>query len=314
MDIVIKQYSPDYKTIWNEFLLSARNATFLFNRNYMDYHSNRFADFSLMFYKDNQLIALFPANKKNCCVYSHQGLTYGGLITNSKATTAIVLLIFEQLKVYLKKCNVKKVYYKTIPWIYHTVPTEEELYALFKVCNAKLVSRDISSTINMHHRIKWHHGRKYGIKRCINNGVHIEVDDKYLANYWKVLTDNLKTCYNAHPVHTFEEIKKLKDLFPEQIKLYSAVKNDSVIGGVLLYITPQVIHTQYISASKEGKQLGAIDAIINRIINEDFSEIPFFDFGKSTEQGGMYLNESLIWQKEGFGARGVCYDCYEWSI
>lgn len=314
MNIVVKQYKPEQKAVWNEFLQSARNATFLFDRNYMDYHSERFHDFSLMFYNDDKLIALLPANRDRNCLYSHQGLTYGGLVTSVKATTAIVLEIFEQLNVFLRKCHVEKVVYKAIPWIYHSVPAEEDLYALFKVCHAHLVSRDISSSINMLHKVKWHHGRKYGINRCINNGVRIEVEDKYLANFWTVLTDNLQVCYGVHPVHTLEEIKLLKDRFPEQIKLYSAVKAEKVIGGVLLYLTPQVVHTQYISASPEGKHLGAIDAIINRIINEDYTDIPYFDFGKSTEQGGQYLNDSLIWQKEGFGARGMCYDCYEWYL
>lgn len=314
MNIVVKQYKVDQKAVWNEFLQSARNATFLFDRNYMDYHSDRFHDFSLMFYNDDKLIALLPANRSGNCVYSHQGLTYGGLVTSVKATTAIVLEIFEQLKVFLRKCHVEKVVYKAIPWIYHSVPAEEDLYALFKVCHAHIVSRDISSSINMLHKVKWHHGRKYGINRCINNGVHVETDDKYLAGFWKVLTENLQFCYGAHPVHSLEEMKLLKERFPKQIVLYSAIKDEEVIGGVLLYITSQVVHTQYISASPVGKHLGAIDAIINRIVNEDYLDVPYFDFGKSTEQGGQYLNESLIWQKEGFGARGVCYDCYEWDL
>ena len=35
-----------------------------------------------------------------------------------------------------------------------------------------------------------------------------------------------------------------------------------------------------------------------------------FDFGVSTEQRGSYLNEGLIFQKEGFGGRAICYDTY----
>lgn len=314
MSIVVKQYTSAEKHIWNEFLSKARNATFLFDRNYMDYHSDRFEDFSLMIYKDEKLIALLPANRVGDSLYSHQGLTYGGLISSEKATTIVTLEIFEQINEYLRTKHVERVVYKPTPWIYHLVPAEEDLYALFKVCHAQLVSRNISSTINMNHRVRWHHGRKYGINRCINNGVTIEVSDERYEGFWKVLNDNLHARYGAKPVHTLQEITLLRDRFPERIKLYTAIKDDQVIGGVLLYLTPQVVHTQYISASPEGKYLGVIDAIINRILNEDYTDVPYFDFGKSTEQDGLYLNESLIWQKEGFGARGVCYDTYEWHL
>ena len=42
--------------------------------------------------------------------------------------------------------------------------------------------------------------------------------------------------------------------------------------------------------------------------------VMYIDFGTSTEQGGTYLNEGLIKQKEGFGGRAVVYDTYELNI
>ena len=107
----------------------------------------------------------------------------------------------------------------------------------------------------------------------------------------------------------------LQSRFPDNIVLYVAKKDNEVLGGTLLYITSQVIHAQYISASPEGKRLRVIDAIYDAILNHDYSCFhKYFDFGKSTEQNGLYLNESLIYQKEGFGGRGVCYDTYEWTL
>ena len=106
----------------------------------------------------------------------------------------------------------------------------------------------------------------------------------------------------------------LHQRFPKQIVLYQAVRDGMVLGGVVLYVTPQVVHAQYISASPEGKRLHAVDALYRRILFEDYGDHHFFDFGKSTEGDGTVLNESLIYQKEGFGARGVCYDWYEWKV
>lgn len=309
----IKKYTTDDKAVWNDFVGVSKNGTFLFNRNYMDYHSDRFKDHSLLFYKDDKLYALLPANECDAVLYSHGGLTYGGLLMSNKCTAADVVVLFDELNAYLHQTGFKRVVYKAIPWIYQRVPAEEDLYALFKVCKAKLVARNISSSIIMANRPKWHHGRKYGITRCKKNGVVVGPSPDF-AGFWQVLNDNLKTTYGAHPVHTLDEMLLLQSRFPNNIKLYTATKDGKVIGGTVLYLTPQVLHTQYISATPEGKYLGAIDAIFNCILNEDFKDYQIFDFGKSTEDDGWVLNESLIYQKEGFGGRGVCYDYYEWQV
>ena len=75
-----------------------------------------------------------------------------------------------------------------------------------------------------------------------------------------------------------------------------------------------IIHVQYISASEQGKALGALDLLFDELINCTFSHIPLFDFGQSTENSGLLLNNNLIFQKEGFGGRGVVYDIYKYEI
>lgn len=75
-----------------------------------------------------------------------------------------------------------------------------------------------------------------------------------------------------------------------------------------------VVHTQYISANLEGKEIGALDLLFDYLINTEYSNYKIFDFGQSTENNGIYLNESLIFQKEGFGGRGVVYDIYEYEL
>ena len=76
----IRRYSADRADEWNAFVAVSKNATFLFDRRYMDYHSDRFQDCSLMVYYKSSLYALLPANLKGDTLYSHQGLTYGGLL------------------------------------------------------------------------------------------------------------------------------------------------------------------------------------------------------------------------------------------
>lgn len=311
--IDIRHYEPQSASEWNAFVAESKNGTFLFDRRYMDYHSDRFADLSLMVYRDGRLFALLPANREGDVLCSHRGLTYGGLVTGPSATALAVVEAFEAVNAYLRGEGLRRVVYKAVPWIYHRVPAEEDLYALFRVCRARLVARDISSAIMQPHRLKWHRDRRYGINRCRNNGVAVELSDDF-EGFWPVLEDNLMRSHGARPVHSLGEIRLLKSRFPDNILLYVARRDGRVLGGTVLYVTPQVVHAQYISASAEGKALRVIDAIYDRILNGDFADCLYFDFGKSTEDCGRVLNESLIYQKEGFGGRGVCYDWYEWSL
>ena len=309
----IRRYRREDKELWNSFVSKARNATFLFDRNYMDYHADRFDDNSFMFYHKGKLKAVLPANVAGDTLYSHQGLTYGGLLLDKKATVEDVLECFDSLNSWLRENGISKVVYKALPWIYQQYPSEEDLYALTWKCKAQLISRNIASTIVIDNKLKFAESRKSGIRKALS--LNIEVGESNdVDGFWHVLEDNLGNRYNAKPVHTASEMKLLMSRFPNNIKLYVAKMNGEIVGGTLIYVTPQVVHTQYISASVEGKKHGALDLLFDYIINKVYANCRYFDFGKSTEQGGAYLNEPLIFQKEGFGGRGVCYDWYKWEL
>lgn len=309
----IRRYRREDKELWNSFVSKARNATFLFDRNYMDYHADRFDDNSFMFYHKGKLKAVLPANVAGDTLYSHQGLTYGGLLLDKKATVEDVLECFDSLNSWLRENGISKVVYKALPWIYQQYPSDEDLYALTWKCKAQLISRDISSSIVIDNKLKFAESRKSGIRKALS--LNIEVGESNdVDGFWHVLEDNLGNRYNAKPVHTASEMKLLMSRFPNNIRLYVAKMNGEIVGGTLIYVTPQVVHTQYISASVEGKKHGALDLLFDYIINKVYANCRYFDFGKSTEQGGAYLNEPLIFQKEGFGGRGVCYDWYQWEL
>ena len=310
----VKQYTQEQAQEWNEFIEDSRQGTFLFNRSYMDYHADRFKDVSLMIYRKGQLYALLPANRLGDTLYSHQGLTYGGLITKKQSTTAEICEVFIKINEYLYHSGVQRVIYKPTPWIYHCYPGEEDLYTLTYICHAQLTSRDISSTIPFDSRIKFSESRRSGIRKATRAGVTVR-ESKDLATFWDILDKNLTNKYATHPVHSLEELTLLHSRFPNSIRLFMAYNNKGIaIGGTIIYEMPRVVHSQYISASPEGKRLGAIDLLFDYILNDVYANHKgFFDFGKSTEEEGKILNTTLIFQKEGFGGRGVCYDCYEWE-
>jgi len=308
----IVRYEEKQKPLWDEFITNSKNGVFIFYRDYMDYHSDRFTDFSIMFFDSNRLIAVMPANIRDDTLFSHGGLTFGGIISNHRMRTSMMLEIFDALKEYLKTQGITKIIYKATPHIYHNVPAEEDLYALF-LHNAKLVRRDISSTIFMEERIAFSKGRKWSIKKSKKNG--LEVRRSYdFKTFMAVEEDLLRRNYGIKPTHTADEMQLLASRFPENIKLFTAHKDDTMLAGVIIYEGKNVAHTQYIAATDKGKKLYATDFILDFLINEYYAEKKYFDFGISTENNGLYLNEGLILFKEEFGARAVVHDFYEVDI
>jgi len=306
----IVNYNPDiHKEEWNKFVINSKNGTFLLHRNFMDYHADRFSDCSLMFYENEKLTALLPANISGDILYSHQGLTYGGLIMGYDTRASEVLNIFEVLIGYLQQRDITRLIYKAIPCIYHKYPAGEDLYALFRK-KATLKTRSISSTIDQRNaKPSYSQLRKRQIKKAYSQGLTIE-ESEDLKEFWTILEDNLQKKHNTSPVHTLKEIEALKNTFPKQIRLFEAKRDKQTVAGCLIFETDTVAHIQYISANNEGKQFGALDLLFDTLINDTFAHKSYFDFGISTENEGLYLNEGLISQKEGFGARATIYDTY----
>lgn len=160
----IVRYTSNKADEWNAFVAQSKNGTFLFDRHYMDYHSDRFEDYSLMFYLRGRLYALLPANKKEDRLQSHMGLTYGGLVMDAKTTAALTVSLFNELNDFLRQHGFSKVLYKCVPWIYHQMASEEDLYAMSRTCNARLVSRDLGTVIIQRNTIRWERVRRRALK------------------------------------------------------------------------------------------------------------------------------------------------------
>jgi hypothetical protein len=123
----------------------------------------------------------------------------------------------------------------------------------------------------------------------------------------------LRKC-GKQPVHTAAEICLLADHFPENIKLFASYKKSAMVGGVIIYESREVAHAQYIAATDEGKEAGALDLILDYLINNYYQAKKYFDFGISTDHAGQYLDVGLAANKESYGARTTVYDFYEINL
>lgn len=308
----ISFYSGDAKK-WDDFIKNAKNNHFFFQRKYLEYHSDRFQDFSLMIFDDREsLIAVLPANKDGDVIYSHQGLTFGGFIVSDSMKTETMINIFKELLLFLKSFKIKKIVYKCIPYIYHKKPAEEDRYALF-LNDAKIVRRDVTSTIYLEQDVRYSKGRKWSINKAKKENVEI-FESRDFASFWEILENVLEKEHKAKPVHSLQEIEMLAMSFPDNIRLFMAQHQGVNVSGALIYDNEIVAHTQYLANSDKGREVGALDLLIDRLIGKVFNGKKYFDFGISNENQGRDLNLGLIAQKEGFGARPVVHDFYEIEI
>jgi hypothetical protein len=306
----VKKYDQNDFAIWNDFLAKAKNATFLFHRNFMQYHQDRFEDFSLLVFKNEKLLAVLPANKEGDLVYSHQGLTYGGLVYKDQTKLSTVLAVFQSVLLFLNESGIQKLIVKTLPSIYHLKPAEEILYVLF-VAQGKLIRRDSLSVIDLSQKNTVSKIRKRGFQKAVSNQLHIKEENDFELFWNEILIPNLDKKHKAIPVHSLEEISRLKVLFPDNIRQFNVYFEDKIVGGTTVFETETVAHCQYISKLEQDDRLGSLDFLYQHLIQERYAKKRFFDFGISNENQGKKLNEGLSYWKESFGASTIIHDFYE---
>ncbi len=275
----------------------------------MDYHNDRFEDYSLMVYKKGKLIALLPANKKDDIIYSHQGLSYGGVVYKKDVKFKDSLEIFESILKYLHKLKFHKLYLNPIPQFYNSKLSEEFLYFLF-ILQAKLRRRDTLSVIRYSDGITLSKGRKEGVSRAQKQNLEIKEVSELSAFWNMILIPNLKLKHNTKPVHSLQEITTLKSHFPDNIRQFNVYKNNKIVAGSTIFETPRGAHTQYISGNENNNSLGSLDFLHAHLIKTVFNDKVFFDFGNSNMNNGQVVNYGLLFWKEGFGARTVSQDFY----
>lgn len=311
MNIRTARYGASDKPVWDAFIKRSRNATFLFCRDYMDYHADRFSDCSLMIWDDDRLVALLPANVRGNELYSHAGLTYGGLITGFDMQGAQVLHIFESLAEYCRENGFEALHYKPVPTIYHKVPAQDDEYALWRL-GAELESCTLSSAVETGCTETALTRRKREYCRQLKRQGYMVCPDSTPDEMWPMLESSLKERHNVTPVHNVDEIRLLMSRFPDNIKCVT-VRNPQglMMGGVVLYAMDRVLHMQYSCSSPEGMKAGAMNFLYGWILDYcRMNGFQYYDMGISTEQQGRVLNESLDFWKWSFGGRGVVFKTY----
>jgi hypothetical protein len=311
-DLEVCPYADRHREAWDDLVEQSRSSHFLFRRAYMEYHRDRFEDASLLVLERGRPVAALPANRRGNEVLSHGGLTFGGLLSTPRLTTRRTIEAMGAVVRQLRSQGATALTYKAVPAIYHRIPAEEDLYALF-VAGAELVRRDCSAALRPRLRPGYSKGRRTAVRQAAEAGIEVG-RDRAFAEFMSLEAEALQRRHGVDPVHTPAEMERLAGAFPDHIKLFTARRDGDLLGGVVVYETAVVAHAQYIAGSRQGYDQHALDAIIDFLVGEEYADKRWFDFGISTTEEGRNLNTGLIRNKESFGARAVVYDTYRLSL
>jgi hypothetical protein len=306
----VRRYHSDDFLLWNAFVSNAKNASFLFHRNFMEYHADRFQDYSLMVFEKNQLVSILPANHLDNQLFSHQGLTYGGFVFGPEIKLGEVLNITQTVLQFLHENQIKSLQVKLIPTIYNRYFSEEIEYALF-LAEAKLTRRDCLSVIDLTKDFSITKTRKESIRRGQKNNLVVKEELNFELFWNEILIPNLDKKHSVKPVHTVEEITKLQQKFPKNIRHFNVYHDHKIVAGTTVFITENVAHPQYISGNEQKNELGSLDFLYHHLITEIFKDKVYFDFGPSHEDNGKKINQGILFWKESFGAKTTVQDYYE---
>lgn len=306
----IQKYTTDHYSIWNEFVANAKNATFLFHRDFMEYHSDRFEDYSLLVFDDKKVLkAILPANRVGDIVYSHQGLTYGGLVLEKQVKYTEVKSYFDCIFQFLVSYNIKELIYKPINLFYNVLEAEEYLFVLFNK-KFSLLKRELNLCIPLKKEYRISKSKLKHYRKNLKLDFEISNENDFAAFWNDVLIPRLQSKHDVNPVHSLKEIEYLAEKFPNNIAQYTIYFEGQIVAGITLFKSGNVIKSQYGATTPLGEKVRALDFLYFKLIEKYSNEFDFFDMGTCTENNALGFNQGLLTQKEELGCSLFNQDTY----
>lgn len=263
-----------------------------------------------MVYQKTKLVAVLPANRVGDKVYSHQGLTYGGLVYKSSLKSSDAILIWKTILNFLYDSGIVSLQVKELPYVYLKNVANNPLSYIFFILKAEKPRMDMHSILDLKH-YKLSNSRKEGLKRGKKAGLRVQESESFDVFWNSILIPNLNEKHGIQPVHALDEIELLKSRFPNRIRQFNVYYNDNVIAGTTIFEMDDIAHCQYISGNETKNASGSLDFLHTYLITNEFQEKKYFSFGTSNINEGQNVNAGLQFWKEGFGARSVTQSFYE---
>lgn len=310
----IRKYQSTDFALWNAFINDATNATFLFHRDFMEYHKDRFEDYSLLIFEQSKLIAVLPANKVGNSIYSHQGLTYGGLVYMPKLKIEKVEKILDLVLCFFKSKQIDNFFLHPIPSFYAGNGNAAVDFFLIKK-GAHLYRKEMNLVAHLNQKISISKSKLKHFRRIEMLDLEIVQETNFQPFWDQVLIPRLLHKHQTKPVHSLSEIQQLHNKFPEKIKQFSVYFKGEIIAGVTIFEFEKGVKSQYGATTKKGEKYRALDFLfISLLDNFQKKGKHFFDMGIVNEDNEKGFNAGLLNQKEELGCTVWNQDFYKITL
>jgi hypothetical protein len=301
---------------WDELVRRAPMGHMLHTRAFLSYHGDRFEDASVMLSHDGgRLVAVLPAaSAGDDLVASHPGATFGGIVHDGRLAGPAMLEALALVAEHYAARGFRRMRYAPIPHIYHRRPSQDDVYALFRL-GAQRVRCNLACAVDLAEGAQRSGRRRRGLAKAQREGVEVTEGAELVEELWPVVESNLAERHGARPVHSAAEMRLLVDRFPDEIAIVLARRGGEAVAGVVLFDAARASHAQYIASGPLGRELSALDAVFEHCLERAAARGQrFFDFGSSMDDGGLEINEGQYSFKAEFGGGGVAYDHYELDL
>lgn len=237
MEII--KYTDQWKVKWDKFVLESNNGTMFHMQKFFDYHiSGKFVFDHLMFVNKNQIVAVLPGKLIEGVFESPIGASYGSLVTKDITFDESLELVSLLLQ-YGKENGYKGFELTPAPMIYETYQNQNLDFAMLWLgFSYKL--HYISSAIKLDKERDIIERFTPTIRRNVRKTlkqteITVEINERY-DEFYPILLEN-KARHNVKPTHSYEDLLKLKELMPDNLKLFMVYLSGKPIGGSLMFFS-----------------------------------------------------------------------------
>ncbi len=312
-DIDIQLYDAPLATEWDDFVWQSNGGTLFHTRQFLSYHpKDRFKDHSMIFYKSGRRIAQMPAadilTMGKRTLFSHRGASYGGLIYKDLLGIRETFDYVQTLIDHAKKSGFQAIDLTPPPYCYYDYPNDYLEFALVQN-GFTYRKREISSVITLNFPENdilsiFKESSRRAVRKAGKMGVVVRESDDY-ARFYEILQKNLRLRHNVSPTHTLDELIKVRDLYPDRVRLFAAFHEQDMIAGVIMFdCNPLVTLAFYISHDESFQEYRGVNLLFYEIVAWSIKRgFRFLDFGIFTVDEDP--NWGLARFKESFGAQGI---------
>ena len=292
---------------WDSFVFDdSSNGEFMHSRIFLDYHKQKFKDYSLFVVHKSEIVALFPAAATQMHpldVVSHPGASYGGIVLNKKFGGEGLIQVTKTIIDYYSKIGVHSLKIKIKPWEYSKNIIGEEIYAWWRFGGA-LSKIDLSNIVDVPN-FQTSKRRKRTIKK-LEDLIRIEQGFDFVEIAYEIISQTLQERHSVVPVHSISEIQELLHRIPNHIRISCGFLGDTPVSALILFVNTNAAIVQYWGSTEDGRKINALDPLVLDAINWCSQQsLRWFVPGVSTSQDGLWVDTGIYDYKASWNANAI---------